>query len=124
MAGPEKAGPEDGSGVLELPEPKKTLNAFFAGAQLNSPMGGVLEILRVQPLDDGSAMLLLECNTSSLRYQLPVKKATRTERSKVKQALEAGADPTCPRHGGRHRLVRAGDRFVCTTCGIPFAKAV
>ena len=113
-----------GLGSLPLEDPKATLKAFYAGAQMESPLGGVLVILGVQPLDDGSATLVMECNSSSLRYHLTIKKATRTERAKVKQFIEAGDDPWCPRHGDRQRLARAGARFVCSACGISFAKAV
>jgi len=123
MAGSQQEGPGNESGALPLQDPKTTLKAFYAGTQMPSPLGGVLVVLGVHSKDDGSALMVLECNSSSLRYHLPIKKATRTERTKVKQAIESGADPTCPRHGDRQRLVRAGIRFVCGVCGIPFGKA-
>lgn len=116
--------PEEAVGGLPLPDPKATLKAYYAGSRMVSPVGGVLEVLRVQPVGDGSAKLLLECNSSSLRYELPIKKATRTEKTKVKQSLLEGIDPTCPRHGESRRLTRVGLTFVCPACGVPFGKAL
>ena len=54
---------------------------------------------------------------------MEIPKATRTERRKVKEILDAGDDPDCPRHGPGYRMVRAGKDVVCSLCGIPFAKA-
>ncbi len=108
---------------LPLPEAKGSLKAFYAGARMASPVGGFLEVLRVHPSDDGSAKVILECSTSSLRFEMPIKKATRTERAKIKQSLSEGADPDCPRHGEGHRLTRAGNSLYCGACGIPFGKA-
>jgi hypothetical protein len=115
---------EEAAGGLALPDPKTTLKAYYAGNRMESPVGGVLEVLRVQPVEDGSAKLLLECNSSSLRYELPIKKATRTEKTKVKQRLLDGIDPTCPRHGEGWRLTRVGPTLVCPACGVPFGKAL
>jgi len=67
-------------------------------------------------------MAIFECSSSSLRYSLKIPKATRTERRKVKDGLEQGEDPDCPRHGPDHRLVRAGRDLMCPTCLISFAK--
>jgi hypothetical protein len=120
---PRQEPPPGGASGLALPDAKGTLKAYYAGARMMSPMGGVLMVLGLQRVGDGSSRLILECNTSSLRYELPIRAATRTEKSKVKQALEAGADPTCPRHGRGQRLVRAGAYLVCPACGIPFQKA-
>ncbi len=91
---------------------------------MGSPVGGVLEVLRVQRVGDGSAKLILECNSSSLRYELPIKKATRTEKTKVKQSLLEGIDPTCPRHGESRRLTRVGPTLVCPACGVTFGRAL
>jgi hypothetical protein len=49
-------------------------------------------------------------------------KASRLERSEVKQAQESGEDPDCPRHSGGLRLLRAGKDLVCPLCGIAFGK--
>ena len=86
-------------------------------------MGGYLEILGVYALDDGSARLILECNTSSIRFDLPIRAATRTEKTKVKQSLAEGLDPHCPRHGAQQRLFRERSLLVCPLCGVPFGKA-
>lgn len=113
---------ETSEGPLPLPDPKKLLKLYYGGFQLPSPQGGFLEPLRVRPEDDGSATVLLECNTSSLRYALPVPKATRTERSKIKAMQEEGADPHCPRHGPGMRLVRTGRELACPLCGVVYGK--
>ena len=108
---------------LPHPDPKGALKAFYAGQRLESPVGGFLEILGVHGLEDGSAKLILECSSSSIRFELPIKGATRTEKQKVKQALAEDADPFCPRHGETERLQREGISLVCGACGIPYGKA-
>lgn len=116
-----KAPGEQGS-PLEVPDSKKLQRLYYAGLQLPSPEGGFLEPLRVRPEDDKSATVLLECNTSSLRYALPIPAASRTERKKVKDQQEAGEDATCPRHGPTQRLIRVGNDLVCMLCGVPYGK--
>ena len=108
---------------MPLPDPKKSLKAYYAGARLESPMGGYLEVLGVHSEDDGSARVILECSASSLRFELPIKRATRTEKAKVKKSLEEGRDPSCPRHGEDQRLARVGAYLVCAPCGVRFGKA-
>jgi hypothetical protein len=115
-------GLDEQGAPLEVPDAKKLQRLYYAGLQLPSPEGGFLEPLRVRPEDDKSATLLLECNTSSLRYAMPIPAASRTERKKVKDQQEAGEDPTCPRHGAAQRLIRVGGDLVCTLCGIPYGK--
>jgi hypothetical protein len=112
---------EQGS-TLQVPDSKKLQRLYYAGLQLPSPEGGFLEPLRVRPEDDKSATVLLECNTSSLRYALPIPAASRTERKKVKDQQEAGDDATCPRHGSTQRLIRVGNDLVCMLCGVPYGK--
>lgn len=108
--------------VLELDNHKQLLKQYYLGQQIESPNGGFLMLLGVRPVEDGSAVAIFECSVSSLRYELPIPKATRTERRNVKAALDAGEDPDCPRHGAGHGLVRAGKDLVCTACGVPYAK--
>ena len=57
------------------------------------------------------------------RWGAIVYAASRTERKKVKDALDDGDDPDCPRHGPGTRLVRAGRDLVCMACGVAYAKA-
>ena len=64
------------------------LRLYYEGGQLPSPPGGFLMVLRVQPENDGSGSVILECTASSLRYRLDVPKATRTERKRVRDAEE------------------------------------
>jgi hypothetical protein len=109
--------------VLQLDNDKQLLKLYYAGQQIPSPNGGFLMLLGVRPGSDGSAAAIFECSVSSLRYELTIPKATRTERKKVKEELEAGADPDCPRHGPGTRLERAGKNLVCRVCGIPYGKA-
>ena len=108
--------------ALQLDSDKQLLKQYYAGQRIDSPNGGFLILLGVRGRDDGSAMAIFECSVSSLRYNVTIPKATRTERKKVKEAVEAGEDPDCPRHGPEHRLVRAGKDLVCHECGIAYGK--
>lgn len=109
--------------ALQLDNEKELLRAYYAGQRLESPNGGYLMLLGIRSLDGGKALAVFECSASSLRYEVEIPKATRTERKKVREVLDAGDDPHCPRHGSGERLVRAGKDLVCTACSIPYAKA-
>lgn len=103
---------------------REMLRRYYAGKRLPSPMGGFLEPLRVRAEDDGSGSALFECSTSSLRFELHIPKATRTERQKVKAQQDAGEDPTCPRHDDPpRRLQRVGTWLVCPACGVRFGRS-
>lgn len=108
--------------ALPLDNAKQLLKAFYAGQQMPSPNGGFLQLLGVRPGEGGTADAFFECSSSSLRYHLVIPKATRTERKKVKDVLDAGGDPDCPRHGPGTRLVRAGKDLMCPRCGVAFAR--
>lgn len=107
---------------LRLENEKQLLKQYYAGQRMESPNDGFLILLGVRAAEGGTAVALFECSASSLRYEIPIPKATRTERKRVKDALDAGEDPDCPRHGAGHRLVRAGKDLVCKSCGVPYAK--
>ena len=109
--------------VLQLDNTKQILQQYYSGQQVESPNGGFLMLLRIRRNEDGSATAIFECNVSSLRYEITIPKATRSERKKVRDALKEGDDATCPRHGADARLVRAGDDLVCPDCGVAYAKA-
>jgi hypothetical protein len=109
--------------VLELDNEKQLLKQYYARLRIPSPNGGVLMFLGVRPDADGSATAILECSVSSLRYDLKIPKASRSERKAVKEAVAAGRDPDCPRHGPGEMLVRAGPELVCRSCGISYGKA-
>jgi hypothetical protein len=119
------AEPQPGSPAnpIPLPKDKKLLQRYYSGERLDSPMGGQLDILGVREGEGGTGRALLECNTSSLRFVLVIPKATRTERAKVKEALEAGEDLFCPRHGPYQRLSKSGKQWVCSECGVPYGKS-
>ena len=108
--------------VLQLDDEKRSLKQYYAGQQMESPNGGFLMLLGIRPADNG-AVGIFECSATSMRYEISIPKATRTERKRVKEVLDAGDDPDCPRHGVGTRLVRAGKDLVCTKCGVPYAKA-
>jgi hypothetical protein len=118
----ERTAEPRGDEPLTLSDTKALLRLYYAGLQLPSPLGGVLLPLRVRQEADKSASVLMECNSSSLRYVLPIPTATRTERRKVKDQQEEGADPTCPRHGSGMRLARVGKDLACPLCGVPYGK--
>lgn len=123
MGGSPKKSGQKGSYGLPLPDSKSVLKSFYAGNRMDSPLGGFLEVLGIHALDDGSAAAILECSTSSIRFELPITAATRTERAKVKAMLSEGIDPTCPRHGAEQRLFRERAQWVCPLCEVPFGKA-
>ncbi len=107
---------------IPLPKDKKLLKKYYSGERLPSPMGGQLDVLGVRENDDGIGRVLLECNTSSLRYVLLVPKATRTERSRVKSAVDNGEETHCPRHGPYQPLNKSGKNLICPLCGVAFAR--
>jgi hypothetical protein len=109
--------------ALQLDNEKDVLKAYYAGQRIESPMGGYLMLLGVRALEAGTALGIFECSASSLRYEIEIPKATRTERKKVREVLDAGDDPDCPRHGSGYRLMRAGKDLVCTACGVAYARA-
>jgi hypothetical protein len=108
---------------IPLPKEKKVLQQYYAGERLDSPMGGKLDLLGVREGEGGTGRVLLECNTSSLRYVLVIPKATRKERANVKEALEAGDDLFCPRHGPHQRLSKSGKQWACSDCGVPYGRS-
>lgn len=108
---------------IPLPKSKKTLQAYYAGERLGSPMGGQFDILGVREGDRGIGRVLLECNVSSLRYVLAIPKATTAEKAEVKAAVEEGDDLFCPRHGSRQRLSKSGKKWVCAQCGVPYGSS-
>ena len=67
---------------LTLSDEESLLRLYYDGGRLPSPSGGFLMVLGVQPKDEGSGSILLECTSSSLRYQMNVPKATRSERKR------------------------------------------
>ncbi|MEQ9400476.1 MAG: hypothetical protein RJQ04_15035 [Longimicrobiales bacterium] len=108
--------------AVTLDDDKPVLRAYYAGTRIPSPNGGFFIPLGIRPMDDGSALLFLEFSASSLRYWAVVPKVTRTERKKVRDLLNEGVDPDCPRHGDRQRLVRVGRDLVCPLCGVAYAR--
>jgi hypothetical protein len=109
--------------ALQLDNEKQLLRHYYAGQRMQSPNGGYLMLLGIRPAEDGGSIGIFECSASSLRYELEIPKATKSERQKVKEAMDAGEDPDCPRHGRGMRLVRTGRDLVCIACGIAYAKA-
>ncbi len=108
--------------ALHLDSEKELLKAHYAGRRLESPNGGYLMLLGIRAGEGGGATAIFECSASSLRYELEIPKATRTERKKVREVIESGEDPVCPRHGSGNRLVRAGKDLVCAACGVSYAR--
>ena len=108
---------------IPLPKAKKVLQRYYGGGRLSSPLGGLFDVLGVREGDGGTGRVLLECNTSSLRFVLEIPKATRIERAAIKEALQAGDDLFCPRHGTDQRLSKSGKNWVCSECGVPYGKS-
>ena len=109
--------------AIPLSVDKETLKAFYSGHRLPSPLGGHLELLAVREGDDGTGQAIFECSTSSLRFELAIKKATRTEKQKVKETQADGSDPTCPSHGSEQRLTLLGADWFCPQCGVRYGRA-
>ena len=107
---------------LALSNEAEVLRHYYQGTQLPSPMGEFLAVIHVQPQADGSGRVIFECLSSSLRFAATIKKATSTERAKVRKMMEGGMDPLCPRHV-EVRLTRVGPNWVCPACGIRYARA-
>jgi len=101
---------------------RQLLKEYYAGQRMESPNGGFLILLGIRPQEGGKAVGVFECSASSLRYEIVIPKATRTERKKVRDILQQGEDPDCPRHGPDFRLARAGKNLVCSRCGVAYAR--
>jgi hypothetical protein len=101
---------------------RQLLKEYYAGQRMESPNGGFLILLGIRPQEGGKAVGVFECSASSLRYEIVIPKATRTERKKVRDILQQGGDPDCPRHGPGFRLARAGKNLVCSRCGVAYAR--
>lgn len=110
------------AGAERLNNEKQLLKQYYAGQQMESPNGGFLMLLGIRSAE-GGAIGILECSATSMRYEILIPKATRAERRKVKEVLDAGDDPDCPRHGPGRRLVRAGRDVVCPDCGVAYGRA-
>ena len=108
---------------IPLPKAKKVLQRYYGGERLSSPLGGQFDVLGVREGEGGTGRVLLECNTSSLRFVLKIPKATRNERAALKEALQAEDDLFCPRHGTDQRLSKSGKNWVCSECGVPYGKS-
>ncbi len=101
---------------------RQLLKEYYAGQRMESPNGGFLILLGIRPQEGGKAVGVFECSASSLRYEIVIPKATRTERKKVRDVLQQDGDPDCPRHGPDFRLARAGKNLVCSRCGVAYAR--
>ena len=101
---------------------RQLLKEYYAGQRMESPNGGFLILLGIRPQEGGTAVGVFECSASSLRYEIVIPKATRTERKKVRDVLQQDGDPDCPRHGPEFRLARAGKNLVCSRCGVAYAR--
>ena len=108
--------------VRRIEKARKLLKQYYAGQRMESLNGGFLILLGIRPQESGAAVGVFECSVSSLRYEIVIPKATRTERKKVRDVLQQGGDPDCPRHGTDFRLVRAGKNLVCSDCGVAYAR--
>ncbi|MBI4539818.1 MAG: hypothetical protein HY704_09965 [Gemmatimonadetes bacterium] len=112
------------SGLIALAADRALLKRYYADQSLVCTVGcgGRLERVRVQRAGVEGGKALFECQSCSLRYELVVPKATRTERRKVKEALDDGREPECPRHGAGQRLGRIGRDLVCSLCGVAYGR--
>lgn len=105
-----------------LKQQKELRKLYYSGAQLRSPVGGSLEPIRVRYGGADEGVVFFDCLASSLRFSLTIPKATRTERRKVREMIDEGEDPICPRHGKGTLLIRKDRDLVCPKCGVRFAR--
>ena len=108
--------------VLQLENEKQVLKQYYGGHQIESPNGGFLMLLGIRGTSDG-AIAIFECSATSMRYEVSIPKATRTERKKVKDQLAERDDAECPRCGEGNRLGRVGPDLACGRCRVAYAKA-
>ncbi len=118
------ADPPEGSPAnpIRLRRTKRILDRYYEGRRLPSPVEGHLDLLGIREGERGTGRVLLECNTSSLRFLLVIPKATPEERAQVKEAEKEGEDPLCPRHGSRQRLTRSAKGWLCPLCGVYYGE--
>jgi len=106
---------------LEKTDP---LKHYFAGEMVPCPVGcgGFSEVVRVSTQDDGAGEVWFECLSCAQRKMFVIPPATMEERKSIFAALEAGLEPTCPRHTKQVPLRRRGRDFVCPECGVAFPE--
>ncbi len=112
------------SDTLPLKDVKALTKQFYAGARMESPLAGRLELLGFQAQADGASRLMFECVASSLRFYMVVPKGTRGDRDKIKAQVANGEDPVCPRCFGRYPLDRVEKNMRCSHCGVSFGAAL
>lgn len=116
--------PASSSGIALTEDLTSLRRQYYAGNRMPSPAGGFLEPLSVRSAPDGSGTVLMECNASSLRYELRIPPATSPERKAVKAQQAGGLLPLCPRHEEPvQRLRRVGDALLCPLCGVRYGTA-
>lgn len=108
--------------AIPLKKQQELRRLYYTGAQLRSPVGGSLEVIRVRYGGAEEGVVFFDCLASSLRFSLTIPKATRTERHKVREMLDEREDPVCPRHGKGTLLIRNDRDLVCPRCGVRFAR--
>jgi predicted RNA-binding Zn-ribbon protein involved in translation (DUF1610 family) len=97
---------------------------YLAGETPMCPVGcgGMAQVVRVGSLPNGAGDVWLECLSCAQRERFEIPAPTAQERQAAFDQLEAGNEPTCPRHGGRWvQLRRRGRDFACPDCGILIA---
>lgn len=85
-------------------------------------MGDFLVELGVRSEPNRTSTVLFECKTSTLRYQMPLRRSTWRERRNVRMQAEEGVEPMCPRAELGPRLVRRGQDWYCPRCNLMFGR--
>lgn len=100
------------------------LQSFYAGEQINCPVGcgGYVHAVRVGTLGNGGGDLWLECGCCAQRNRILVPPATEAEKSTLDVAPLPGLAPVCPRHAVRVNLRQHGRQLVCPECGVRFRE--
>jgi hypothetical protein len=97
------------------------LRQYLRGETPACPVGcgGMAQVVRVSTTESGAGEIWLECLSCAQRESFTVPAPTEAERTAIFATLEAGNEPTCPRHEGRWLpLRRRGRDLVCPECGI------
>jgi hypothetical protein len=119
---PRAPAPRD---TMSLEEIRRDVVArYLTGETPACPVGcgGMAQVVRVSNLPNGAGDVWLECLSCAQRERFEIPAPTAQERQNAFDQLEAGNEPTCPRHGDRWvQLRRRGRDFACPECGILIA---
>lgn len=98
------------------------LREYYGGDGMPCPVqcGERADVVRVSTNEDGSGVLWVECASCAQRESYHISPPTTSERKKVREMVESGREPSCPRHDPPVALARVGRRLICPGCGVRY----